>query len=80
MSDSRECSISSWLKSELSTYIQVRPANDKASWPELIGRARITLESGPVTISLRPTKDELRALIDALEWALAAQPATAVAA
>jgi hypothetical protein len=70
----RTCRVSHWPEpDQTACEITVWPVYDAASttYPELIGRASIALNIGAASVSLRPTADEAREIIRALEWALA---------
>lgn len=73
----RSVSISSWTApAEQAADFTVWPAHDRsgAGWKAeagLNGRLSLAIFIGVASVSLRPTVDEARALIEALEWALA---------
>lgn len=72
----RTCRVSNWTApNETACEIIVWPVHGAASttYPELIGRASIALNIGAASVSLRPTADEAREIIRALEWALATE-------
>ena len=81
--DQRKCSVSKWLRpDEEDASITVFAEDDESSarHPELIGRTTLAIQCGPASVWLRPTRDEMRAIIRALEWGLAGQLSMEVAA
>ena len=64
--------ISSWsVPARPDAYIDVSPVGfNGAEFPCLAERATIVVSSGVARMQFNPTRDEARALIEALEWAL----------
>lgn len=71
----RRTSISRWTKpSEQAAEFTVWPAHDRDDIEidrDMRGRISLAISTGEAYLSLRPTAAEARALIEALEWALA---------
>ena len=78
--DSKMVCISSWcVPARPDAYIYVSPFGfNGAEFHRLAERATIVVSSGVARMQFNPTRDEARALIAALEWAL--QPVEAEAA
>lgn len=78
--DSKWISFSHWCTpSETRAEINVSPiGTNGGQYHELRKRIRFCVYSGAAHIQFNPTRDEARALIEALEWAL--QPAEQTAA
>lgn len=71
--DSQTISFSPWCSLEtLRVEIRVTPIGEHGSMSDqrLSERATIVVESGAARLQFNPTRDEARALIAALEWAL----------
>ena len=78
---SKTINFSPWCSLEtLRVEIRVTPIGEHGSMSDqrLSERATIVVESGAARLLFCPTRDEARALIEALEWAL--QPAEQTAA
>ena len=70
---SKTINFSHWCSPEtLRVEIQVTPIGEHGSMSDqrLSERATIVVESGAVRLLFCPKRDEARALIEALEWAL----------
>lgn len=70
--DGKIVCISSWCDTASpDAYIDVSPVGfNGAEFPRLAERATIVVSSGVARMQFNPTRDEARALIQALEWAL----------
>ena len=71
--DTKSISFSHWCTpSKTSVEIRVSPIGQHGDLldPRLSERATIIIESGVARLQFCPTRDEARALIEALEWAL----------
>lgn len=71
----RTAQVSHWLyPTERAAEITVWPLSDGATLhEELMGRLSVSIDCGVASVSLRPTAAEARAIIEALQWALASE-------
>ena len=71
MSNSRNVTITHWINNKPIAELTVWPVGDgKDRHAELDGRMTVSIYTGTCNVSLKPTADEARKLIDALQWAL----------
>lgn len=70
----RSATVSHWLHpNEIAADITVWPLSSGTTrHAELRGRVILSINCGPACVHLRPTADEVRAIIEALQWALTA--------
>jgi hypothetical protein len=78
MSQQRNLTFTNWTNGKPVADITVWPLSEGASrHAELHGRLTVSIYTGVCNVSLKPTADEARALIAALQWALQAEEVAA---
>ena len=80
MGTPRYAEVSDWganAQSPVATFFVYQVASEAEVVRSLVGRAHISIDCGPASVSLRPTVAEMRALIELLEWSIAAEEVAA---
>ena len=78
MSTARNVSVSHWIDGTPITELTIWPLGEGASrHAKLADRLTVALYTGASNVSLKPTSAEARKLIEALEWALQGDGASA---
>lgn len=78
MSGARNITVTGWVDGSPIAELTVWPIGEnKERNPELEGRLCVAIYSGAANLHLRPTADEARRIIAALEWALQAEEVAA---